>query len=133
MKKQAAPPENRQTIRRRILALLEGNPRTAKEISAAVRIPEREVGEHLLHLRKSLRAEGRRLETVPARCLGCGFVFRKRERPTGPGRCPVCRGEFISDPSFRVEIRSGGDYNGPVFRTFREPAQETGGNDDDHR
>ncbi len=103
-KKPTAPSEDLETVRRRILALLEEGPRTAKEISGAVRIPEREVGEHLVHLRKTLRAKGRRLEQLPAECLGCGFVFRKRDRLTGPGRCPVCKGEFISAPSFRVEI-----------------------------
>jgi predicted Zn-ribbon and HTH transcriptional regulator len=30
-------------------------------------------------------------------------VFRKRDRLKAPGRCPVCKGESISDPSFRVE------------------------------
>ena len=104
MKTPPIPSEDQETVRRRILALLEARPRTAREISAAVRIPEREVAGHLVHLRKSLRAVGRRLEQLPAECLGCGFVFRKRDRPTAPGRCPVCRGEFISDPSFRVEI-----------------------------
>ena len=104
MKTPPIPSEDRETVRRRILALLEEGARTAREISAAVHIPEREVGEHLLHLKKSLRADGRRLEQLPAECLGCGFVFRKRDRLTGPGRCPVCKGEFISDPSFRVEI-----------------------------
>ena len=99
------PSEELETVRRRILSLLEEGPRTAREISAAVHIPEREVEGHLVHLRKTLRAGGRRLAQAPAECLGCGFVFRKRDRPKGPGRCPVCREEFISEPSFRVEIR----------------------------
>jgi predicted Zn-ribbon and HTH transcriptional regulator len=102
-KEPPVPSAERETVRRRILSLLSGGPCTAKEISAAVRMPEREVGEHLEHLRKSLRAEGRRLEQVPAECRDCGFVFRKRHRLKSPGRCPVCKGEFISDPSFRVE------------------------------
>ena len=106
------PRPERETVRRRILALLEEGPRTAREISAAARIPEKEVGEHLVHLGKSLRAEGRRLDRSPAECLGCGFVFRKRDRLKGPGRCPVCKGVFISEPAFRVEIRGRGDYNG---------------------
>jgi transcriptional regulator len=112
MKKPPIPHPERETVRRRILAFLEAAPRTAREISAAVHIPEREVGEHLVHLGKSLRTRGGRLEQSPAECLGCGFVFRKRGRVKGPGRCPVCKGEFITEPAFRVEIRSGDDYNG---------------------
>jgi predicted Zn-ribbon and HTH transcriptional regulator len=106
VKRPKVPSEDLETVRKRIISLLEEGPRTAREISAAVRIPEREVEEHLFHLRKTLRAGGRRLAQTPAECLGCGFVFRKRDRPKGPGRCPVCRGEFISDPAFRVEIRA---------------------------
>jgi predicted Zn-ribbon and HTH transcriptional regulator len=111
MKNPPVPRPAPETVRRSILALLERGPRTAREISAAVHIPEREVGAHLVHLGKSLRAIGKRLELEPAVCLSCGFVFRKRERPTGPGRCPICKGEFISEPSFRVEIRGGAVYN----------------------
>jgi predicted Zn-ribbon and HTH transcriptional regulator len=101
-KKPQIPPGEEETVRRRILALLEEGSRTAREISAAVHIPEKEVADHLVHLRRSLRHAGKRLEQLPAECLECGFVFRKRDRPTGPGRCPVCRGEFISAPAFRV-------------------------------
>lgn len=103
MKRPPAPGAAQETVRRRILALLEEGPRTSLEISAAVRIPEREVEGHLTHLRRSLRGSGRRLSHLPAQCRGCGFRFRKRDRLSAPGRCPVCRGESIADPSFRVE------------------------------
>jgi predicted Zn-ribbon and HTH transcriptional regulator len=97
------PAEEKETARRRIRALIEECPHSAKEISFAVRMPEKDVENHLEHLRKSLHAEGLRLTQVPAECRGCGFVFRKRDRLKSPGRCPVCKGESISDPSFRVE------------------------------
>ena len=96
------PPERSETARRRILALLSERPRSAKALSADVRIPEKEVFGHLDHLRKSLHREGRRVAVTPAECLACGFVFRKRERFAKPGRCPVCRGESVSEPLFFV-------------------------------
>jgi hypothetical protein len=99
----STPSEEKETVRRRLRSLLEEGPRTAKEISLSIRIPEKDVEGHLDRLRKSLHAEGRRLEQVPAKCRGCGFVFRKRDRLKAPGRCPVCKGESISDPSFRVD------------------------------
>lgn len=105
-KQSATPPtpvEEKDTVRRQIRALLEEGPHTAKEISLAIRKPEKEIAYHLEHLRKSLHAEGYRLIQIPAECRGCGFVFRKRERLKSPGRCPVCRGESISDPSFRIK------------------------------
>jgi len=101
-KSPSTPAEDRETVRRQIRALLEESPHSAKEISFSIRRPEKEIENHLEHLQKSLRAEGRRLTQVPAECRGCGFVFRKRERLKAPGRCPLCKGESISDPSFRV-------------------------------
>jgi predicted Zn-ribbon and HTH transcriptional regulator len=98
----STPSEEKDTARRQIRALLEEGAHSAKGISLAIRIQEKEVENHLEHLRKSLHAEGLRLTQVPAECRGCGFVFRKRDRLKAPGRCPVCKGEAISDPSFRV-------------------------------
>ena len=97
-----APRERLETARRQILLLIAGRPRSARELSAEVRIPEREVSGHLEHLRKSLRREGRRVAVTPAECRACGFVFRKRERFDRPGRCPVCRAESVSEPLFFV-------------------------------
>ena len=94
--------EETESTRRQIRTLLEEGPRTAKEISSVVHRSEKEVESHLEHLRRTLHAEGRRLNQVPAECRGCGFVFRKRDRLKAPSRCPVCKGEAISDPSFRV-------------------------------
>ena len=96
-------PEERETARSRIRSLLEEGPHTAKALSFAARLPEKDIESHLERLRKSLHAEGRRLAQIPAECRGCGFVFRKRGRLKSPGRCPVCKGESISDPSFRIE------------------------------
>ena len=96
-------PGDTETIRHQIRTLLEEGPLTAKEISSAVRRPEKEIANHLEHLWKSLHSEGLRLSQVPAECRECGFSFRKRDRLKAPSRCPVCKGEAISDPSFRVE------------------------------
>lgn len=103
--KPPTPVEEKNTVRRQIRAILEKGPHTAIEISFAIRKPEKEIENHLEHLKKSLHAEGCRLTQIPAECRGCGFVFRKRERLKAPGRCPVCKGESISDPSFRIVRR----------------------------
>jgi predicted Zn-ribbon and HTH transcriptional regulator len=82
--------------------LLEG-PATAKELSARVSIPEKEVFPHLAHIRKSLHHSQQRLVMEPARCRACGFVFHKRERFRKPGRCPSCHQSFIDQPVFRIQ------------------------------
>lgn len=96
------PEERHETIRREIMAALEGRTLSAKEISAAVRISEHEVYGHLEHIRKSTSKKSRQLVIKPAECMKCGFVFSKRDRLKKPGRCPVCRRQFIQDPLFSL-------------------------------
>jgi predicted Zn-ribbon and HTH transcriptional regulator len=91
-----------ETIRAALRQALEAGPLTAHELSARVRIPEKQVAAHLEHLARSLKARGERLRVDPARCPACGFTFRKRERLTAPSRCPVCRSEQIEPPRFAV-------------------------------
>jgi transcriptional regulator len=97
------PGEKSDTIRREIVAvLLDGPMLTARDISMRVRVSEREVYQHLEHIRRSFQKGDRRLITKPARCNECGFVFQKRERLKKPGKCPVCRGESIQQPLFSI-------------------------------
>ena len=72
---------------------------TARDISAILGIREKEVYEHLPHVEKSF-GKGARIISEPARCLSCGFEFKKRRRFTTPGKCPLCRSESIVDPLF---------------------------------
>jgi transcriptional regulator len=98
-----APGEKSATMRREIVAvLLEGVLLTAKDISQRVRISEREVYQHLEHIRRSFQKRGLQLVTKPSSCNECGFLFMKRERLKKPGKCPVCRGESIQQPLFSI-------------------------------
>jgi predicted Zn-ribbon and HTH transcriptional regulator len=92
-----------QTVRQRIIDLLLEGPATAKELSACVSIPEKDVFPHLAHIRRSLQHGQRRLVMEPACCRACGFVFHKRERFRKPGRCPACYHSFIEEPVFRIQ------------------------------
>jgi hypothetical protein len=75
---------------------------TAGDISRLLGIREKEVYEHLPHVERSLRT-GTTLISRPARCLDCGFVFKKRKRFTTPSRCPICRSESISAPVYAIK------------------------------
>jgi hypothetical protein len=99
------PAEREQTLRRSIRSLLAGPPLSLKEISGEVRISEKDVLGHLVHLERSVRNEGCELAVTPAECGRCGFVFSKRERLKKPGRCPVCRSELIHEPLYSVRER----------------------------
>ena len=92
-----------QTVRQMIIDILLEWPATAKELSARVRIPEKDVLPHLAHIRKSLHHGQQRLMMEPASCRACGFVFQKRARLRKPGRCPSCHQSFIEQPIFRIQ------------------------------
>ena len=92
-----------QTVRQMIIDILLEGPATAKELSARVRIPEKDVFPHLAHIRKTLHRGQQRLVMEPAYCRACGFVFHKRERFRKPGRCPSCQHSFIEEPVFRIQ------------------------------
>jgi predicted Zn-ribbon and HTH transcriptional regulator len=106
-KEPAIPSETSDTVRHAILFALEAGPRSAREISAEVSISEREVYDHLEHVKKTVTKDNRRLVVTPAECRKCGFVFEKRTRLKKPGKCPVCRGESIADPLFSVSNERG--------------------------
>jgi predicted Zn-ribbon and HTH transcriptional regulator len=97
------PTERQATVRIALRQALRAGPRTARELSGAVGVPEKQVAAHLEHLARSLKAAGERLRVEPARCQDCGFTFRKRDRLSRPSRCPVCRSERLDAPRFAVE------------------------------
>ena len=97
------PAERHETVRREIVEILRGQILSAKDISAAARIPEKEVYDHLEHIQRSLIKQEYHLAVTPAECKKCGFIFKKREKLKKPGRCPVCRGESIEEPLFSLE------------------------------
>lgn len=98
-KQPPTPADRPETLRQEIIADLQEETLSAREISGRVGISEKEVLEHLEHIRVALHGG---LVVIPAECMACGFVFRKRERLKGPGRCPVCRSEHIAEPSFTI-------------------------------
>lgn len=91
-----------QTLRQKILNHLMEKECTAKDLSKTLHIPEKEVYDHLSHIRKSAASQKRRLAITPALCMECGYAFEGRNRFTSPGRCPRCKGEHIQDPRYKV-------------------------------
>ncbi|GMR03448.1 MAG: transcriptional regulator [Thermodesulfovibrionia bacterium] len=105
-KKPFVPVERQETVRKQIISVLEGQTLSAKEISALVKVSEKEVYSHLEHIQKTKEAgqgkKGLKLIIIPAECRKCRFVFKKRDRLKKPGKCPVCHGEFIHEPLFSI-------------------------------
>jgi len=93
-----SPPRG-ETLRQGIIALIGRGEYSAKEISAEIGIREKEVYDHLEHIKRSV---GKAFIVTPAKCRKCGFVFEEREKLAKPGRCPVCRYQTIEAPLFKI-------------------------------
>ena len=91
------------TIRQRIIDLLTENSMTARELSQALGIREREVLVHLDHAARTVKGARRKLRTAPFQCLNCGYDFPDRKKFTRPGRCPKCKQSHIQEPRFIIE------------------------------
>ena len=101
-KEPSIPQEKHETIRQEIISVLTGRTLSAREISAEVGISEKEVVDHLGHIRIAVRKSRERLKIIPAECKKCGFRFKKRERLNKPGKCPICRSQQIQEPRFSI-------------------------------
>ena len=91
-----------ETIRQRMIALLRSEEMSARQLSQAMGIREREVYGHLAHIARSVTAKGEKLIIQPSECLVCGYVFQDRRRFTRPGRCPRCKKSHIQEPRYIV-------------------------------
>jgi predicted Zn-ribbon and HTH transcriptional regulator len=97
------PIDSGQTIRQQIIDLLGSYELTLRDLSQAVSIPEKEVVDHLTHIERSIRTQGKKLVETPYKCLSCGFVFDKRSRFSKPGRCPSCKNSHMQVAQFHIE------------------------------
>lgn len=90
------------TVRQRMINLLEKHPMGARDLSQTLGVSEKDAYTHLVHIRRSVSAKGKRLDMTPCECLSCGYIFRDRNRVEKPGRCPRCRKTHILGARFRV-------------------------------
>jgi len=103
-KEPVVPISRVETMRQYITALLEQETLSAKGISQLMRIPENDVCDHLEHIKKTLGKHNQQLITTPAQCERCGFIYRKRDRLSKPGKCPICHENLINPPRFHIVI-----------------------------
>lgn len=86
------------TVRQEIAEFIKGSSVTAKDISKAVGITEKDAYHHLEHLAKSF---GKAFKVVLPECRKCGFVFSKK---TGkPSKCPECQSTWINEPEYYIK------------------------------
>ena len=90
------------TKRQEIFQFLQQADFSARELSKATGTREKEVYDHLQHIEKSAKSKNYEFKVFPAQCLSCEYTFKKRERLTRPGRCPLCKNQHIDPPRFQI-------------------------------
>ncbi|MBI9085030.1 MAG: transcriptional regulator [Desulfobacterales bacterium] len=90
------------TVRQRIIDLIQARAMDAREISTAAGVGEKEVYVHMEHIARSVSGKGKTFRLNPAACLACGYVFRDRRRMTRPSRCPRCKAQRVSLPTYSI-------------------------------
>lgn len=91
------------TLRQEMVALMMQAPMDVRDMAAALDIHEAEAADHLEHIARSLKAQGRALLIKPAYCRECDYIYRKRQRFTRPGRCPHCKSTWIQGAVYFIE------------------------------
>ncbi len=97
-------PEKSLTVRQQLQQVLAHGPLSCRELSQQLRRSEKEILDHLAHLRLSLQHQGRKLEIIAAACHRCGYTFDHRQRLGKPGKCPACRHTGIEPPLFCIVV-----------------------------
>jgi hypothetical protein len=90
------------TKRQAIITLLSQADFNARELSKAIGIREKEVYSHLPHIEKTTKHKKQTFKVTPAQCMSCDYVFKKRQRLTRPGRCPICKKQRIEPARFQI-------------------------------
>ena len=88
--------------RKDFLPILLGQPRSIVELAQVVDEPPKDVEQDLVHFFRSLKRLPYRAVIEPARCRHCGFIFA-RDKLHKPGRCPQCKGAWITMPLISIE------------------------------
>ncbi|MEJ2689711.1 MAG: transcriptional regulator [Deltaproteobacteria bacterium] len=91
-----------QTIRQKLIELLQVEEMTARDLSQALSIMEKEVYRHLEHVERTVLRKGLTLHITPCKCQDCRYSFSERTRITKPGKCPRCRKSHIAPPRFSI-------------------------------
>lgn len=88
------------TRRQDTIKLLSQQSMTVRELTEWFHADARDIIIDLQHIARSIKPA--KLEMEPSSCKQCGFLFKHRERPKRPSKCPECNGEKITEPVFSI-------------------------------
>jgi predicted Zn-ribbon and HTH transcriptional regulator len=91
-------------FRRDLIGILQERPISLHELALSLDARPRDLEDDLEHLFRSLRKGPLGPVITPARCRKCGFRFDDHKLHK-PGKCPRCKGTWISEPLISLEER----------------------------
>ena len=91
-----------ETTRRRILETLREEPATPVELAERFDITPATAMRHLEHVSRSVDSSAETFLVAPPTCRECGFD-RFDELLNRPSRCPECKSESVTEPSYAIE------------------------------
>ncbi|MEF8975057.1 MAG: transcriptional regulator [Halapricum sp.] len=94
--------EASRTTRQRIADQLRDTPMAAGELANEFDIRTSEALDHVEHVSRSLDGTDEQLLVAPPTCRDCGFD-EFDDLINRPSRCPSCKSESISEPSFTID------------------------------
>ncbi|MEF8881573.1 MAG: transcriptional regulator [Halapricum sp.] len=94
--------EASRTTRQRIADRLRDTPMAAGELANEFDIRTSEALDHVEHVSRSLDGTDEQLLVAPPTCRDCGFD-EFDDLINRPSRCPSCKSESISEPSFTID------------------------------
>jgi len=86
------------TVRQEISDFIKDSPATAKDISKAVGITEKNAYFQIEQISKKY---GKSLKVILPECRKCGFVFSKKFGK--PSKCPECQHTWVSEPEYYIK------------------------------
>lgn len=89
-------------FRKDLIDILKAQSISLHELAVMLEEKPRDLEDDLQHLFRSLRSEPLSPVITPAICRKCGFVFHK-DKLHRPGKCPMCKGDWLTDPLIRLE------------------------------
>lgn len=94
--------EANRTTRERITDRLRTTPMDVPEVATTFEIRASEALSHVEHIAQSLEHTDEQLLVAPPTCEECGFDDFD-DLINRPSRCPDCKSEAVSDPTFAIE------------------------------
>jgi len=88
-------------FRRYLIDLLTNEPRSVSSVARELGLRRAQVEDDLRHAIRSARAQGQKVQVLPARCKTCDFVFGE-DKLSKPSRCPACKGSRLFEPMIRI-------------------------------